>query len=84
MKGGRALIRRYKGGTQCWLPGFVTEEVLKQTTTFPVDESDIFAVSFPKSGKYSGLVLFNPSNKILFILGLCSSITLYTLFVRIE
>ena len=50
MKGGRDLIRRYKCDTQCWLPGFVTEVVLKQTTAFPVDESDIFAVSFPKSG----------------------------------
>ncbi len=46
----RELIRRYKGDTQFKLHGFIRGEVLKQATTFPVDESDIFAVSFPKSG----------------------------------
>ena len=73
------LLRYFNGNTSCWLPGYINATMLTQAKEFPVDDSDIFAVSFPKSGNCCGLpVLFvyyvydNPTyevaNKLICIL----------------
>ena len=51
------LLRYYNGNTSCWLPGYINATMLTQAKEFPVDDSDIFAVSFPKSGNCCGFML---------------------------
>ena len=55
------LLRQYNGNTSCWLPGYINETILTQAKQFPVDDSDIFAVSFPKSGNCCGVMLLSQS-----------------------
>ena len=63
---GEGKLRRFKADTPCWLPGeFVTEKKLEQVTQFPVDDTDIFAVSFPKSG-ISSVLSFQNNNHAMF------------------
>ena len=49
----KGKLIRFKADEPFWLPEeFLNQYKLNQVTQFPVDDTDIFVVSFPKSGIY--------------------------------
>ena len=55
----KGKLIRFKADEPFWLPEeYINQYKLNQVTQFPVDDTDIFVVSFPKSGIYSWCYYF--------------------------